>query len=172
MPDRSTRSRSTQLQRALALAAIAAGGAGFYWLHFGSELEWTQEAFQHYVSSLGALGPAILVGTMAMRPFLALPSGLILLTAGVVFGTVAGAFYGALGGTLGALLALGVARALGRDAVQRRIGGKLAVFDDYLKRRGAAWLAAYTAIPVSVLSPVYFTAGVTRAPRGPLHLLR
>jgi uncharacterized membrane protein YdjX (TVP38/TMEM64 family) len=162
MPDRSTRSRATQLQRALALTVIAAGGAGFYWLHFGSELEWTQEAFQRYVSDLGALGPAILVGIMAVRPFLALPSGLILLTAGVLFGTAAGALYGALGGTLGALLALGVARALGRDAVQRRIGGKLAAFDSYLRRHGAPWLAAYTAIPISVLSPVYFTAGVTR----------
>ncbi len=167
MADASPNRRIRWIQRILALAAIAAGGAGFYWLHFRSGVEWTEEAFQQYVSGLGVLGPAILVGTMAMRPFLALPSGLILVTAGLVFGTVIGTFCGALGGTLGAMLALGVARALGRDAVQRRIGGRLAIFDDYLQRRGAPWLAAYTAVPVSVLSPVYFTAGVTRIRAAP-----
>ena len=159
-----------RLKQLGALAAIGVGAAGFYWLHLGSSVEWTQEAFQSYVSDLGPLGPAILVGTMAMRPFLGLPSGLILLTAGLLFGTLAGTFYGALGGTLGAVIALGVARALGRDAVQRRIGGSLAAFDDYLTRRGPPWLAAYTAIPVSVLSPVYFTAGVTRMRATPFTL--
>lgn len=162
MADPRTRARYALLKRALAIAALAAGGVGFYWLHFRGEIEWTQEAFQEYVSGLGVLGPAILVGALAMRPFLGLPSALILFAGGVVFGTLAGTLYGALGGTLGALIALGIARALGRDAVQRRIGGTLAAFDDYLTRRGPPWLAAYTAIPVSVLSPVYFTAGVTR----------
>ncbi len=157
-----TRARYALLKRVLAIGALAAGGVGFYWLHFRAEVEWTQEAFQEYVSGLGVLGPAILIGTMAIRPFLGLPSALILFAGGVVFGTLAGTLYGALGGTLGALIALGVARALGRDAVQRRIGGTLEAFDDYLARRGAPWLAAYTAIPVSVLSPVYFTAGVTK----------
>ena len=159
-----------RLKQLGALAAIGVGAAGFYWLHLGSNVEWTQEAFQSYVSDLGPLGPAILVGTMAMRPFLGLPSGLILLTAGLLFGTLAGTFYGVLGGTLGAVIALGVARALGREAVQRRIGGSLAAFDDYLTRRGPPWLAAYTAIPVSVLSPVYFTAGVTRMRATPFTL--
>lgn len=155
------RPRVRLLQRLAALATIAAGGAGFYWLHFRSGVEWTQDAFQLYVSGLGPVAPAILVGAMAMRPFLGLPSGLILVTAGLLFGTVVGTLYGALGGTLGGLIALGVARSLGRDAVQRRIGGNFARVDAYLKRRGAPWLAAYTAIPISVLSPVYFTAGVT-----------
>ena len=159
-----------RLKQLGALAAIAVGGVGFYWLHFGSSVVWTQVGFQSYVAELGALGPAILVGAMAMRPFLGLPSGLILLTAGLLFGTVVGTFYGALGGTLGAVIAFGVARALGRDAVQRRIGGRLAAFDDYLTRRGPPWLAAYTAIPVSLLSPVYFTAGVTRMRAAPFTL--
>ena len=119
---------ASRLKQLGALAVIAVGAAGFYWLHLGGNVEWTQEAFQSYLAGLGPLGPAILVGAMAMRPFLGLPSGLILLTAGLLFGTVAGTFYGALGGTLGAVLALGVARALGREAVQRRIGASLAAF--------------------------------------------
>ena len=54
-----------RLKQLGALAAIGVGAAGFYWLHLGSNVEWAQEAFQSYVSDLGPLGPAILVGTMA-----------------------------------------------------------------------------------------------------------
>ena len=168
--DSAPSSMASRLKQLGALAVIAVGAAGFYWLHLGGNVEWTQEAFQSYLAGLGPLGPAILVGAMAMRPFLGLPSGLILLTAGLLFGTVAGTFYGALGGTLGAVLALGVARALGREAVQRRIGASLAAFDDYLTHRGPLWLAAYTAVPISLLSPVYFTAGVTRMRAAPFTL--
>ena len=153
---------SKWLQRGLALAAIAFGVMGFWWFHYQSGVEWNLASVQQFVADLGPLGPVILIGMMAMRPFLALPSAAILLAGGFLFGPAVGTLYGALGGTLGALIALGIARSLGRDAVQRRIGDRLHTIDEYLSRRGPAWLGAYTALPFSVLSPVYFTAGVTR----------
>ncbi len=153
---------SKWLQRGLALAGVAIGAGCFYWFHYESGIEWTVASVQEFVADLGPAGPLILIAMMAMRPFLALPSAAILLAAGFLFGPVVGTVYGAVGGTLGALIALGIARGLGRDAVQSRLGATLQTFDEYLSKRGAPWLALYTALPFSVLSPVYFTAGVTR----------
>ena len=158
---------SKWLQRGLALSAIALGGVGFWWFHYQSGVEWNVTSVQQFVADLGPLGPVILIGMMAMRPFLALPSVAILVAGGFLFGPAIGPLYGTLGGTLGALIALGIARSLGRDAVQRRLGSRLQTLDEYLARRGPTWLGAYTALPFSVLSPVYFTAGVTRMPALP-----
>ncbi len=150
------------VQRALALAVIAAGFFASYWLQAESGIEWEGESFRDYVSRLGALGPLVVVGLMAARPFLGIPSGLILFTAGLLFGTLAGTVYGALGGAIGAIGAFAVARTLGRDAIQARLGARVQELDELLARRGAPWLAVYTALPGAVLSPVFFAAGVTR----------
>jgi uncharacterized membrane protein YdjX (TVP38/TMEM64 family) len=150
------------VERTLSLAVLALGAVGFYWLHVRSGLEWKPEALRDYVAALGLYGPLACVGIMALRPFLALPSWIVLLACGMLFGPWLGALYGAIGGLIGGALIFGIARAFGRDAVQTRLGGTLRVFDDLLARRGAPWLALYTAVPISLLTPVYASAGVSR----------
>jgi len=149
-------------ERGLALAVVALGAAGFYWLHVRSGLEWQPEALRDYVAAMGLYGPLAFVAIMALRPFLALPSWLVLIACGMLFGPWLGAVYGTIGGLIGGALIFGIARAFGRDAVQSRIGGALRVFDDLLARRGVPWLALYTAVPISPLTPVYASAGVSR----------
>ncbi len=145
----------------MALGVIALGlGAGWY-LHFVRDIDLSPEGLRGLVAELGAAGPVLLIGIMALRPFLGMPSWIVLAVAGLLFGTVAGTLYGALGGTIGAAIVFWIARVLGRDTVQARIGGALERFDGYLTERGAPWLAAYTAMPISVLSPVFFASGVT-----------
>jgi uncharacterized membrane protein YdjX (TVP38/TMEM64 family) len=155
------------IERALSLAVLALGAAGFYWLHVRSGLEWKPEALRDYVAALGLYGPLAFVAIMALRPFLWLPSWLVLLACGMLFGPWLGALYGAIGGLIGGALIFGIARAFGRDAVQTRIGGALRVFDELLASRGATWLALYTAVPISPLTPVYASAGVSRMRLGP-----
>ncbi len=150
------------VERGLSVAALALGAAGFYWLHVYSGLEWKPEALRDYVATLGLYGPLALVAIMAFRPFLALPNWLVLLACGMLFGPWLGALYGTIGGLLGGALIFGIARAFGRDAVQGRIGGALRVFDDLLATRGVPWLALYTAVPISPLTPAYASAGVSR----------
>ena len=55
-----------------------------------------------------------------------------------------------------------MARSFGRDAVQSRIGGALRYFDELLASRGVPWLALYTAVPITPLTPVFASAGVSR----------
>jgi len=155
------------VERALAIAVLALGAAGFYWLHVYLGLEWNPEALRDYVAALGLYGPLAFVAIMALRPFLALPSWLVLFACGMLFGPWLGALYGTIGGLIGGALIFGIARAFGRDAVQSRIGGALRVFDDLLARRGVPWLALYTAVPISPLTPVYASAGVSRMQLAP-----
>jgi uncharacterized membrane protein YdjX (TVP38/TMEM64 family) len=153
---------SRTLQRALAVAAIAVGVGGFVWLHFYSGVEWSAESLRDWASRLGAIGPLVLIAIMALRPLLGLPNWLVLLACGMLFGPWLGMVYGAIGGWLGALLFFGVARALGREAVQARLGGALRVFEELLARRGLPWVALYAAVPISPLLPLFLSAGVSR----------
>lgn len=149
-------------QRAAALVAIALGAAGFVWLHFHSGIEWNVESLRDWAGGFGAAGPLVLIAIMALRPFLLLPNWLVLIACGMLFGPWLGTLCGAVGGWLGALLFFGIARALGRDAVQSRLGGGLRVFEDLLARRGAPWVALYAAVPISPLLPLFASAGVSR----------
>lgn len=155
------------IERSLAVAVVALGAAGAYWLHVRAGLEWNPEALRDYVQALGLYGPLAFIAIMALRPFLFLPNWIVLLACGMLFGPWLGAIYGALGGLIGGALIFGIARAFGRDAVQSRIGGALRVFDDLLARRGVPWLALYTAVPISPLTPVYASAGVSRMKLAP-----
>jgi uncharacterized membrane protein YdjX (TVP38/TMEM64 family) len=150
------------VERSLAALVVLLGAAAAYWLHVRSGVEWKPEALRDYVSALGLYGPIAFIAIMTLRPFLFLPNWLVLLACGMLFGPWLGAIYGAVGGLLGGALIFGIARSFGRDAVQSRIGGALRVFDDLLARRGVPWLALYTAVPISPLTPAYASAGVSR----------
>jgi uncharacterized membrane protein YdjX (TVP38/TMEM64 family) len=153
---------SRTLQRALAVAAIGVGVAGFVWLHFHSGIEWSAESLRDWAAGLGVVGPLVLIGVVALRPFLGLPTWLVLVACGMLFGPWLGMVCGAVGGWLGGLLIFGIARVFGRDAVQARLGGGLRVFEDLLARRGAPWVGLYAAVPISPLLPLFASAGVSR----------
>jgi uncharacterized membrane protein YdjX (TVP38/TMEM64 family) len=152
------------VQRALSFAAIGLGVAGFVYFHFHSGIEWNADSLRDWAAGLGAYGPLAMIAIVALRPFLGLPNWLVLVACGMLFGPWLGMVYGAVGGWLGGLLVFGVARALGREAVQARLGGGLRVFEDLLARRGAPWVCLYAAVPISPLLPLFASAGVSRMP--------
>jgi uncharacterized membrane protein YdjX (TVP38/TMEM64 family) len=151
------------VQRSLAVVTIAAGIGGFFWLQLGSDIEWRPESLRDAIAGLGIFGPLAMIGIMTFRPFLGLPSWLVMLATGMLFGPALGTVCSAVGGLLGAALIFGIARALGREAVQSYLGvGTLRSFEEFLVLRGAPWLALYTAIPITWLSPVFAGAGLSR----------
>jgi uncharacterized membrane protein YdjX (TVP38/TMEM64 family) len=149
----------------LALAAVAAGIGGLIWLRFESGVEMRPESLRDAVADLGVFGPLAMIGIVAFRPFLFLPSWIVMLSTGMLFGPVLGTACGSIGGVLGGALIFGIARALGREAVQSYLGvGALRSFEEFLVMRGPPWLALYTAIPISPLTPVFAGAGLSRMP--------
>jgi len=113
------------------------------------------------IDQFGWLAPAAYIIAAALRPFLILPSWVVMSAGGLLFGVWGGIAWSSVGFSLGAVLAFLIARGLGRDALAVRLRGRAARVDGLISERGAPWIALYTAVPVTVLTPVHMGAGLS-----------
>jgi len=115
--------------RILVGAAVALAIAAIYWILEGAGMLATltdAHALRAYVMGLGMAGPFAIVALMILAILISpIPSAPIALAAGALYGHTWGTAYIAFGAELGALAAFGLARALGRDALQRWLGRRL-----------------------------------------------
>lgn len=150
--------RARRVASALALAA----GVGFgVWLWTHGLVELDPAALRERIQAWGWLAPLVFIGVAALRPFLAAPSWVVMAAGGLLFGVAGGIAYGVAGFTIGAWLTFGIARGLGRDALETRLRGRLGRADAWISERGATWLALYTALPVVPLTPGHAAAGLS-----------
>lgn len=85
-----------------------------------------REALMALVERAGIFGPIIIVVAMTMAVVASpIPSAPIALAAGAAYGHVLGTLIVVAGAEIGALLAFGLARFLGRDAVRRWFGDRV-----------------------------------------------
>ena len=153
--------KPTRLLSALVLVlAILLG----IWFHSQGGLPLDPTALRERIASFGWVAPFGFVAIAALRPVVGLPSAVIMTAGGLAFGVLAGTLLSSLGMSIGAILGFSLARGLGKDAVQRRMGERMERADAFLSQRGPRWLAAYTALPVSVLTPVHAAAGLSSMP--------
>jgi uncharacterized membrane protein YdjX (TVP38/TMEM64 family) len=147
--------------RLVAAAGLAIGlGAALYGASHG-EFSLDPRAFRTQIESLGWLAPAGFVAAAALRPFLALPSWVLMSAGGLLFGIAGGMLYSVIGFGLGALFTFGIARGLGRDAIEQRLHGSVARVDAWLSERGGKWIGAWTALPITPLTPAHGAAGLS-----------
>jgi uncharacterized membrane protein YdjX (TVP38/TMEM64 family) len=119
---------STRIRIAAGLAAVAALVAAYWLLEEAGLLATLMDgrALRQTVVGLGAAGPFAVVGFMTLAILVSpIPSAPIALAAGAAYGHTWGTVYILAGAELGALLAFGIARLLGRDALQRWLGQRL-----------------------------------------------
>jgi uncharacterized membrane protein YdjX (TVP38/TMEM64 family) len=91
-----------------------------------------------------------------------MPSALVLIGGGLVFGTVAGTLYGAAGLLASALAMFLSSRWAGRDAVEARLPARFRYLLDVAgSRAGAVFVAVGTAYPLSPITSYHLLAGVT-----------
>jgi uncharacterized membrane protein YdjX (TVP38/TMEM64 family) len=124
-------------------------------------IEWSAEAIQESVRGYGAWAPAIYLLLTAGRQLLALPSVVVLVAAGLLFGVGLGSLLGATGITLNALVLYGTSRAMGRQWVQPWLRKNWPAFEARARRGGPAFVAFMTGHPAGVLTPFHMAAGVT-----------
>jgi uncharacterized membrane protein YdjX (TVP38/TMEM64 family) len=94
-----------------------------------------------------------------------LPSQLVLVGGGLVFGTAAGTLYGAVGIVLSALAFFLVARWVGRDALEARLPQRLRPFFEIAASPvGALFMALGTGYPLGPIAMYHLIGGVTGMP--------
>lgn len=148
---------------ALAGLAIAALFAGLLWLRGESGVELNAQSLRDAVARLGVWAPLVYVLVVAFRVPLGVPSQLVLLVGGGLFGTLSGTLYGAAGLLVSALVLFTGARWAGQESVAARLPARFqAVFDIASSRAGAAFVAVGTGYPFGPVTLYHIAAGLTR----------
>jgi uncharacterized membrane protein YdjX (TVP38/TMEM64 family) len=113
------------------------------------------------VADLGPLAPVVFVLLYAAVTLLPLPKNVVTAVAGALFGLVDGVLLVLPGALLGALAAFGLGRWLGRDAVERLTGTRVARVDALLARRGFVAILVSRLVPVLPFTGINYAAGLT-----------
>ena len=152
------------------LAAIAVLMALYFYLDLGRYM--TLEALKNNRKTLAgfyethqAACITIFICIYVIQTALSLPGAAILsISAGAIFGTVTGTICAVTGATIGATLAFLVTRYLFHDAVERRVGSRLARLNRELNERGLNYLLFLRLVPVFPFFLINLGAGLTRMP--------
>lgn len=154
--------RPVALAIATALAVWAAQQARSRWglgLDVGPVRDW--------VLGFGWTAPVVYVLVLAFRPFLLLPTMIVLPVGGAIFGALAGTVLGGAGVTGGALLQFWLARGIGRDGVRRRFGRALDRVRREIEAAGPAAVGFVTAHPTGPMTAFHWGAALTGVAVGP-----
>lgn len=156
------------LQR-LALVALFAASLLVVgpWLRarLGIELDFDVEAVRAFAESLGPMAPLLFVLIVAARALLWLPSQVVLIAAGLCFGTGIGALVGGAGLMISGIFLFTLARYAGRASLEQWSGGRMQPLLDFaMQPRGAVALALALGYPLTPFSPLQASAGLTGMP--------
>jgi len=143
--------------RAMALVVIVVAASVVGLRSDGIGVEALQESF----AGLGLLGPLLFALVYAVAATLLVPASPFTLAAGLLFGPVLGSVTALLGATVGATGAFLLGRGLGREAVERFGGRRLATLDRHLATRGFVSLLLIRLVPLFPFNLVNVGAGVT-----------
>lgn len=112
-------------------------------------------------AAAGPAGPAVFVLAYVVATLAPVPKNVLSAVAGLLFGIVAGIALVFVAAMLGALTAFWLGRALGRGAVERFTGARVARVDSLLSRRGVMAVIGVRLVPVVPFTAINYTAGLT-----------
>ncbi len=92
--------------------------------------------------------PLLLIALYALFCPLGLPASPFILAGGAIFGFFAGFVWNWTGAMIAALLTYGLARLLGREAIERMGGARLRQAEALLRRRGTSMLIGMRFLPI------------------------
>lgn len=109
----------------------------------------------------GPAAPVVFALLYALVTLTPLPKNVLSAIAGLLFGLTTGTAIVLSGALVGALAAFGLARVLGREAVERITGRRLARIDGLLRRSGVLAVLGVRLVPVVPFTAVNYAAGLT-----------
>ncbi len=146
----------------VAAGVVSALVVGLFALRRELGFEFSAESLRQAVADLGVWGPLFYVGLVAFRVPLGLPSQVMLLGGGLVFGAVAGTLYGALGLVFSAVVLFIGSRWAGRATLEARLPERLRPLLAVAgSRAGVAFIAVGTGFPLGPVTMYHLMAGVT-----------
>ncbi len=110
----------------------------------------------------GGVAFALLYAAITLTPA---PKNVLSIAAGLVFGFGLALVLVYVGALLGAAAAFGLGRWLGRDAVERFTGARVARLDALVRRRGLVAVIGVRLIPVIPFTAINYGAGLTAVRR-------
>ncbi|MEM9939103.1 MAG: VTT domain-containing protein [Pseudomonadota bacterium] len=113
------------------------------------DIDWTTESLRSFVQSLGFWGPLSYMGILTFRFVFLIPTGLLLLASGIMFGPIFGTLYAGLGMFGSGMLKYVFVQIVGRDAVLDKLPARLQDWvTDIAQRKMSVWaLAGVCAYP-------------------------
>ena len=153
--------------RAALAVAIAAMIAAYFLFDLGRYLSLDffksqQAAIDAYYGAHPAQTVAIYFATYVLVTALSLPGAtLMTLAGGAIFGLLAGMVIVSFASSIGATLAFLASRFLFRDAVQKKLGDKLAAVNRGIEREGAFYLFTLRLVPLFPFFVINLVMGLT-----------
>jgi len=158
---------------ALILLLIAAGAATYALSEtfrfeidtaFAVVMTGDQELIRDYLLDFGVWAPVVSIVLMVAQVIVVgIPATIVLFANGVAFGTLGGATLNIVGRMLGAIVAFGIARMLGKGAVEKLVGRITHAdrFEGWMARWGGWAVFATRAIPGMPSDILSYVAGFT-----------
>lgn len=151
---------SARLWLVLAAFTVAVGAA--FVLRDAAGLEWSARSVRETVDGFGLWAPLVLVAMLTFRFALLIPSQLLLIAGGLLFGVLAGTLYGALGLTLAAVVQYGLVQWTGVETLRAQLPAR---FQGALRlsrsRAGTLALSVVSGYPVGPIGLVHLVAATT-----------
>lgn len=121
----------------------------------------TVDALRSTAGASGGWGPIVFLLGYGLVTLTPVPKTVLSILAGLVWGFWIGVIIVYIGALLGAGAAFLLGRWLGRDAVERFTGTRVAKTDELLRRRGFLALLGLRLIPVIPFTAINYAAGLT-----------
>lgn len=123
-----------------------------------------QEAIRDYLMGYGPWAPVVSVILMVAQAIIVgIPASFVMFANGVAFGTTDGAVVNIIGRMAGGAIAFGIARMLGKGAVEKMVGSitHAKTFEHWMQRRGGWAVFATRAVPGMPSDMLSYVAGFT-----------
>ncbi|MHA2036734.1 MAG: TVP38/TMEM64 family protein [Promethearchaeota archaeon] len=120
------------------------------------------EIFVNPVYRLGILGLFLFIAIMGLQGlFVPLPSELILLAAGMIWGIYLGGLMGVIGSMVAALLCYYVSRRGGRPLAEKFVGAKaINLADNFIHKYGTSAIIIARFLPFVAFDPISYASGI------------
>lgn len=146
----------SQVRLAALLAAVAVGGIAA-WFVLGDDLDEVRRA----VVGAGAWGWLVLVVLHVVLSLVPVPRSLLAAVSGALFGVAGGIALSYGASLVAAALAFGIARRVGREAVEGLTGPRIARAERLLRNQGLVAVVVARLTPVAPFFATNYAAGIS-----------